>query len=325
VLHRRVDGASLGEDGIKGVITIGQPLKCTRNILMNNFFKTTYTCFLASSVLAALFILLNKGRGATDLKAFLLWAFAFGVAVGFVKECVWERLLHLPLPLRYSVSIASGVLFGMAWTYILNAYYGVWIGSFSFPILPCLIAGGVVSMIRDISPHNTFWRFPLLELFIIAVLSLGVLALWKPLSIRMTGDQQLEVLSFKLRQGPQSLTLQDNDRDHLRDDLGLLKHVGISGDLTFSSSSGPVGNGKPARAVIIMYHQLNEPVELPQPDGTVIIYVQSEGGWNRYPADAPVLNRSIKLWADPIDPGRLTRYSIERGDGSRQGGTLFAW
>lgn len=292
---------------------------------MSNFFKSTYTCFLVSGVLAALAVLFNDGRGATDLIPFLVWTFAFGVTVGFIKESVRDRLLRFPTAARYVVALAAGVLLGTTWTYILYAYYGHWAGAFSFPILPCWVAAGASGMLINLSPHNTVRQFRFLELTCIAILSLSILALGKPLSTFMTGDQSVEVVSLKWLPGPQPLTLRDSDVERLGGRPGLLQDTGISGALTFSASSGEVGRGKPARAVIIMYRQLNEPVSLPQPDGTEIIYVQREDGWSKYPADAPVSDRKINLWADPGDSNRTTRYSVERADGSHQGGTLFIW
>lgn len=292
---------------------------------MNSFLKTTCTFFLVSAGLAGLLLIANDGFGASDLKPFLVWTFIFGVVVGFVKERLQKGLLRLQPLLRYGVALAAGLLFGILGTYLLRVYLGAWFGTFSLNVLPCWVAGGTSGMLVNLSPDNNSRRALLFELPAIMLIALSVLTLGQPLSSLIGKNRSLEVISLRWLPGPQPLIVRGRDAEQLFRDSRLLRDIGLSGELTFSGSSRHGGGGKTARAVIIMYQQLNEPVDLPQPDASEIIYVQKEGGWSRYPADAPVLDRTIRLWVDSGDPNRVTRYSVELFDGSRQGGTLFTW
>jgi hypothetical protein len=113
------------------------------------------------------------------------------------------------------------------------------------------------------------------------------------------------------------------------EDVVNLKSLGLTGQVSYAGSSGVVGLGKQTseskRILIVMQSQLKEPVELKQPNGGNVIYIQNDDGWKMYPSDTPTLERTIRLWADEKDPAWATLYSIELANGTRQGGTLFTW
>jgi hypothetical protein len=148
----------------------------------------------------------------------------------------------------------------------------------------------------------------------------------------LSNNQKVEVVSVKWKPSLEPLTVQDSSSLNVpnnfrlsNEDVANLKSLGLTGQIAYAGSSGFVGRGKPTRVLIVMQRQLKEPVELKQPNGVDIIYIQNEDGWKMYPSNAPTLERTIRLWADEQDPTWATLYSIERADTTRQDGTLFTW
>jgi len=148
---------------------------------------------------------------------------------------------------------------------------------------------------------------------------------------RLLEGQELKVVAFKWETGLELLDFRKNFNIELSEkDVAEIKSLGLTGELTFSSS-GTYGRAshvrivKHARVLVVMKHQLTEPVDLPQPDGVEVIYIQGDDKWHKYPSDAPTLKRVIHLEADKKAPQWATLYMVEHVDGSRQGGTLFTW
>ena len=113
-------------------------------------------------------------------------------------------------------------------------------------------------------------------------------------------------------------SLSDLEIQRLRD-LGLMGSVSPAG-------SGTYGVGRRSASVlIVMSRPLKEPITLAQPDGTDIIYIQTDNGWMKHPSDSKTLERTIRLTPDPRKPEFATLYMVEHIDGSSQGGTLITW
>jgi len=150
----------------------------------------------------------------------------------------------------------------------------------------------------------------------------------------LSSSQKVEIVAVKWKFSLEPLTVQDSSNlsNNFRlsnEDISSLKSLGLTGQIAYAGSSGVVGvdnsKDKPARVLIVMHHQLKESVELKQPDGVDVIYIQNENGWKMYPSNAPTLERTIHLSVDEKDPNWATRYSIEHPDKTLQGGTLFTW
>ncbi len=282
-------------------------------------------CLAFSVLVAVAQVILNRGFGAGDLLPLFLWSLPFAVIIALGKKKLMDSLRQLSLPLRYVLSVTVGIAGGVLWTYVVAFFLGAWFGAFSFPVLSCWIAGGASGM----SVGNIYQggkQSIIGELAIAAVLCLGAVAVPKYLFDLSAKNQRLQVTAVKWQPGPEPLTAQQVfDFKLSNEDVARLESLGLTGHVTFAAGSGFVGRGKSARVLIVMQRQLKESVELPQPDGVEVIYIQGEDGWKMYPSDAPTLQRAIRLWADEQDPTWATRYSIERADGSRQGGTLFTW
>src|SRR2546423_3298378 len=154
-------------------------------------------------------------------------------------------------------------------------------------------------------------KFVIESILIVAICLLAV-AGPKPFFIWVSHDQKLYMLTLKLIATPASeLTIDARTRtyDLTADDINLLKSLDLRGRLE-GYTQVYYGDGKPGRAIIIMQHQLKSPVELPQPDGTTVIYVQDGDEWKMYPVNAPTLKRTILL--EVSESGNdVTEYWVE--------------
>ncbi len=277
-------------------------------------------CLIASGVVAGLLIVLNRGFGIGDLWAFMFWSILFAVLVGLVSTALARFPKGQRTWVRYVIAGVSGAVLGWGWTLLVALFLGPWFAAFSFPVLACWVAGGSSGMVAGIKkttkPNKSITLIQATIISAICLSSLGI----EPLLVAFSKGQSVEVIGLKWEPGPEPLSVQDGVSDR---DLSQLKSIGLSGRLR-EYGSGTFGRGKPSRVLILMQHQLDKPVDLPEPDGVEVIYIQEEHSWKMYPADAPILSRVIRLWPDESNP-QATRYWVELADGARQGGTILTW
>lgn len=101
-------------------------------------------------------------------------------------------------------------------------------------------------------------------------------------------------------------------------DIQQIKDTGISGTVSVYSANGKYGRGKHSRAILIMQEPVRGPVTLKEPDATSVIYIQDGPRWRKFPANAPTLNRAIRIapqWDDP----RQSSVMVELSTGAMQG------
>lgn len=295
------------------------------------FFIAVVVTLVISLLMAAIQVGLNNGFGSGDVLPFLLWSLPFAAVIALIRDKLFDFLRRRRVTHRYLLAVLIGTASGVLWTYIVAIFLGAWFGAFSFSVLPCWIAGGAAAMIAGIGGHNSSARSLITELIIVGALGLISMTVPKYLVDFLSSNQELEVVSLKWRPGAEPLAFEDTeggpifDKPRLtRDAMTILNSLALRGHLAFTGRA-IYGSGNPARVIIVMQRQVKEPVELLQPDGVTVIYVQDEDGWKMYPSDAPTLQRTIRVWPDENDPTWETRYLVENSDGSRQGGTLFTW
>jgi len=289
--------------------------------------RTGFVCLITSMLVAGIGVTLNKGFGVNDLSAFLFWSLPFAALVaclGLVNIYRRVRLLT-----GYLIAVIAGTLLGIVWTFIVGALLGPSFGAFGFPVWSCWVAGGASAMVTSVGTFKEVRQF-FSELILVGSICLFAVVGAEPFSIWLSADQKLEVTMIKWLPGPSELTMQratdpPNYYGPLTKDLIQLKEIGLTGKLNFSSG-GHYGEGnKSSRAIIVMQRQIKQAVDLPQPDGVTIIYIQDENNhWKRYPSDAPVLNRNIRLEV-PANKPTLTDYWVELANGARQGAQAFYW
>jgi hypothetical protein len=282
-------------------------------------------CVGVSMLMAFTSVAISRGFGAGDLLPFLSWTLAFAAIVSLVAQMLVYTLVKVPAVPRYCLAGASGIVAGVLWAHAVGQLLGPWLGAFSLPILFCWIAGGASGMILAMLYHESTRRSAIFAVPVILVLSLGAWTLSKSLGILLSGEQQLELLVIKWHPGPKPLTSTEVQGLAIsKNDLERLKTIGLTGEVMYSGSA-KYGEGQPARAIIVTQAPLSEPVNLPQPDGSQVIYVQTESGWSRYPPEAPTSQKQIRLWTDLRGSSQNTLFSFERADGSRQSGTAATW
>lgn len=102
-------------------------------------------------------------------------------------------------------------------------------------------------------------------------------------------------------------------------EVGILRSLGLRGELHTGAQSYSGDGSKQARALIIVRGQLSSEVKLREPDGTNVVFVQEGERWNMYPPDAPTLRKTITL---TNAAGELEGLSVATEPGKP---TLFTW
>ncbi|HEX6965341.1 MAG TPA: hypothetical protein VF166_06050 [Gemmatimonadaceae bacterium] len=93
---------------------------------------------------AALYLADNAWFGAGDLWAMLFWSVPFGVLLAIVIGPLSRRLAAAATLWRYGALVPLAGVLGYLWTVIVALVLGGWIGAFSFPVLFCWVAGGLL-------------------------------------------------------------------------------------------------------------------------------------------------------------------------------------
>jgi hypothetical protein len=101
-------------------------------------------------------------------------------------------------------------------------------------------------------------------------------------------------------------------------EAGVLRSLGLRGELHGGVQSISGGGDKQARALIIVRGQLSSKVRLREPNAANVIFVQEGERWNMYPSDAPTLRKTITLTSAAgefeglsvaIEPGKPTLFT----------------
>jgi hypothetical protein len=107
-------------------------------------------------------------------------------------------------------------------------------------------------------------------------------------------------------------------------DVQQIEAAGLTGKLSVYTANDRYGSGKKSHVTIVMQRPVTDVVELKEPDGTSVVYIQGDHDWRMFPADAPTLKRTIRLEPVPYDPNwpgayPQTSVMVELSTGARQG------
>jgi len=261
--------------------------------------------------------------------AFLaLYAYVVGLAL-FLGAWV---LASLRSP-RWLIAVLGGLAAGYVSFYLVAAT-GWYIAISPFPvygagILGLFFGGWLLPRHASAQPDDSRLRLrhrvglygPL------AVMLIGV----GQFLISRASDQRLEVVYVLWEQGTEPLSVKDFPAIGSSPSLGLtekelaqLRELRLTGRLIVRGGSRHGEGQRSARAVIIMYRQLDSPVVLPQPDGTSLIHLQTADGWRMLPSDALTLKRTLELEIPPDNP-ETTFLWIDLAGSGRQGSDAFYW
>lgn len=103
--------------------------------------------------------------------------------------------------------------------------------------------------------------------------------------------------------------------------LGLLRNEGITGQYRVSEQER-FGYGKQVLVVIVLNQPVVSKVELPQPRGGDVIYLQQPDGWKKIPPHVPTLGRSLTL-EPPDEKDWLAGFSIDEVGGLRASSAIW--
>jgi hypothetical protein len=144
-------------------------------------------------------------------------------------------------------------------------------------------------------------------------------------------NQQLTVKVIKWRPATSGPLVNRQAEDSMlrlsATEWGLLEQAKLQGAV-WGESSTSVGKGAQAEVLLVMQYPVVSKVELPQPKGGTLVYIQTENGWRSWPESGLKLKRTIRLEPYREDSGlsslveeqaNQTFVSVEQSNGSLQG------
>lgn len=159
---------------------------------------------------------------------------------------------------------------------------------------------------------------------------LGVVAIWSfylPTTVGVLksrlSDQELGLTVLLWTPSASPLTIHEHTQMRLSPiEIQQIIATGITGALSTYAANGRVGSGKESHVTLILQKPVNQPVELKEPDGISVIYIQYGEGWKIFSPNAHTLERTIRIEPEAGDPTQ-TSVMVELADGARQG--LGVW
>ena len=130
-------------------------------------------------------------------------------------------------------------------------------------------------------------------------------------------DQRLEIIFARWVPGSEALSVETTEGSKLtEEESNTLHQLGLQGRLVLEGRN-LFGSGKPSRMLVVLQHPVDAPVELRQPDGGQVLYVQRDKGWEMYPPNAATFPRTVRLEAYNND-----LFMVQGPDCSGVGGNL---
>lgn len=139
---------------------------------LSSWWVAGLTAALVAVAAAISYLAFNSWFGVGDLPAMVMWSLPLGVLLALAVRVLEGRLVSASAIWRYLVLVPVGGIVGFLWTVLAAALLGGWIGAFSFPVLFCWVAGGLLGGIVAASHgHPATWPIAAL-LAIITVVGL---------------------------------------------------------------------------------------------------------------------------------------------------------
>ncbi len=210
------------------------------------------------------------------------------------------------------------------WHYIPWHHHLNWFGSpdFEFQIASCWIATGALAMLLTLTR-----RTPTV-LVAVAVLCLLAIVLPAPMFNLVTNNQELTVAfvipatsgagpskpPFVFSSEPARLNQAGANavETHV---LEALRTSGLPGHYRVTDIYRS-GTGKKSLQIIVLHPPVPAQAELPQPDGTELIYVAKPDGWRTIPSQAPTLGRNVEVSAPEMGSPFLATYCVHTATAS---------
>lgn len=93
---------------------------------------------------AASYVATHDGFGRGDLIAMATWSLPLALATAWAMTIVSRRIVARGMATTFVVLAVVGALVGALWSLVAALVLGPWIAAFSFPVLSCWIAGGLL-------------------------------------------------------------------------------------------------------------------------------------------------------------------------------------
>jgi hypothetical protein len=168
------------------------------------------------------------------------------------------------------------------------------VGTYIFP--PFALFGSAALVIAAVArvPERQAGRIALI----------GAAFVWSfyvPFLLRMASaawnDRELHLVLIRWTPSSVPLKIENPGRLSPRD-VEQIKKTGITGILT-PQSEATYGSGKESRAILVMRHPVTQPVELREPNASIVYVQNGESGtgesWAIFPPGAHTLRRTIRI------------------------------
>jgi hypothetical protein len=236
----------------------------------------------------------------------------FPVVVGLVAA-LWpsRRLFGHPV-----VAASAGVVIGLAYSYFarrlvlsyhfgLQEIFGPIIWQFDLPMLVCAAVAGTCAMLLSVPTPK---RSVVMTVGVVLAIAFIIPGPTFDLIIHNEGLTVL-ILTPQTNEARNEPDVDSNVYSRPVDVVGvtnrvhaLLEDKGIEGQYQVSGICRS-GRGKEALVVIVLNQPVASKVELQEPDGGVVIYLQRPGRWERIPPQSPTLRGVITLGPPPSEEG----------------------
>jgi hypothetical protein len=242
----------------------------------------------------------------------LLWGSALFV---FVRCLGWLSAPRLFVVVVGGIAAGYVTLMGAAGTgwYIAIAAFPVYAAG----ILGLLYGALVLPRYANLRSGSRNWK----RWLGIAAASTAFLGLIFYPALSRRSSQSLQVAVIRLLPGSEPIGSDGKTLGLSEEQLVFLKSLGLRGSLSFrmQSDSGVGETTVKAQAAVLFTQPIKSRVELRQPKGANVLYVQVGDKWIMHPENAPTIGRKIAFWPSGQN-GTEIQFQIDPGSGGS-----FSW
>lgn len=299
----------------------------TRHSRSALFVRASIASVCASGIFAVLLFARQSWTGSGELPLLLAYSCGLAVVVGVVCALTVPVLGSRSPWIRHVASALLGLGTGFVFTSATLLMMGPVFDAWSVPVLQCWLAGGVAGAMVSTAGLERSRRKRFGALGVMLALLVSLWLGYAPLILAMRRDQHLTLTFARLIPSavpgviddPRDLATVEEER--LFQKAHVLGGIRVERGFSANTVDAPI-----ARVLVVAKEPIRDRVRLAQPDGTTIIYVQTNDGFRMYPPNAPTLQRGIELRPSDGNPNTtLLRAEMAGGFGRSSGGIAFVW
>ncbi|MGF1531979.1 MAG: hypothetical protein ACFCU4_11555 [Puniceicoccaceae bacterium] len=278
------------------------------------------SAYLTTLFIGTASVALNDWFGSGDLRVFAFYSLPF-TGLLIVVSSVFRRIfVKSPSLLAALLGIVLGLAVGLAYTFLFALFLGFWFGAMSVPVLQSWSLAAALFICSEYLFHKYGFTRRAFAWVVSSLLASCLLFVLLTLFLgRISGEQRVSVAFFQLVPGDQELSLQNPPSWLDSRDQSLLLNLELSGTLRCVRASHDSSWHLPrSRVFLIIRDNTFEPVRLPLPQRTRIVYLQDGIHFRSLQEDAPTVKEAIELVHRRSGWG----YWIESASGSKSGGSL---